>query len=955
MNQRALDEAREGGTKAAQQAQKKGDVAAQGIAGPAIISNGVVQLGVNANGALNVPGDVPSTGSSSTTTVGVRYLPTGGEATAPGCLCEGWGVADAATGVTGWANLAQGGQFNMVVESFDSTATEAKSVVRVGGDIRVTHEFMPSPKTPNLYQVLVTIENVSDITLADVRYTRAMDWDISPNTFSEYVTIQGTATATNLRYANDNGFLSTDPLGSRYPILGEGDFVDRGPSDHGALFDFQFGSVAPGGKVKFKIFYGAAGTESAAYDALVAAKAEVYSFGQSNWDGTGDYTSSWGVPEGTYGMTTGAPHTFIFAFGDVGGIELPPVNGQPTANAGPDQTLQCLVPGSVHTISLNGTASSDPEGSPLTYSWSNGSSVVSTAGAPSLSLPLGSHTFSLVVSDGSMFSEPDSVTVNLLPDVAPTLSLNGPATQSLECRSPYSDPGATANDVCDGNLTGSIVRSGSVDSNAVGSYVLTYNVTDPQGQSASPVSRTVNVSDTLAPSITVIGASSESLECGSSYAEPGATASDACVGSVPVSTSGSVNSGAPGSYTVHYSATDPSGNSSSASRSVQVSDTLAPALALNGPASMGLECGSPFLDPGATASDACVGPLPVTVSGSVNSGAPGSYSLSYSAVDPSGNAASTGRAVQVSDTLAPAISLLGENPVRLECGVSTYAEAGATAADLCAGDLSGALVIDSSGVNAGVEGSYSVTYGVADPSGNSSSAVRAVQTQDSLPPTLALQGAPVMRLECGQDTYVEPGATAADACYGDLTSAIAISGSVDTGTVGSYTLGYSVADGAGHTASQSRTITVVDTTSPVVTVKAPVEMWPPNHKMQPFKLSDCASMADQCDASASIDTMGTITSIYSDEPEDEIGSGDGHTMEDIVISGASSFELRAERQGKGNGRVYGVNFQVLDAAGNKTQSTCFFAVPHDMSGSVAVDDGANAGYTVTASPVLVTR
>src|SRR5687767_16027585 len=74
----------------------------------AIISNGTVQLGVFDEGHLNAPGGTPSSGSG-TTNVGVRYLPTGAEATAPGCLCEGWGAADAISGVTGHADVSVGG------------------------------------------------------------------------------------------------------------------------------------------------------------------------------------------------------------------------------------------------------------------------------------------------------------------------------------------------------------------------------------------------------------------------------------------------------------------------------------------------------------------------------------------------------------------------------------------------------------------------------------------------------------------------------------------------------------------------------------------------------------------------------------------------------------------------------------------------------------------------------
>ncbi|HVE85611.1 MAG TPA: immunoglobulin-like domain-containing protein [Myxococcales bacterium] len=680
------------------------------LAAQAIISNGTVQLGINSDGSLNVPGGTLSTGSNGTTYVGLRYLPTGGESTAPGCLCEGWGVADGAVGITGWTDQDIG-TYNITVESFTATATEATSVVRIGSDFRVTHHFAPSAATPYLYEVKVTIENISGDVLEDVRYTRAMDWDISPNTFSEYVTIQGTSGALNVRYADNNGFANPDPLRSRFSLGASGDFIDYGPQDHGALFDFVFGSLERGKTREFTIFYGGAPTESAALAALGSVRAEVYSFGQSNWDGTGDYKSPGGAPTGTFGKTTGEPHTFIFAFAGVGGT--PPVNAPPVAEAGPDVTLACLPPGASAAVNLDGTASHDPEGAPLTFSWTLGSAVLSTAPAPTVSLPVGTHTISLVVSDGTSSSEPDSLTATLIADTAPpSIALNGASSMSLECgRDTYSELGARASDVCSGDLTSSIIRSGSV-----------------------------------------------------------------------------------------------------------------------------------------------------------NTGTPGSYAVSYSVTDAAGLQASTTRTVAVSDTT---------------------------------------------------------------------------------PPLITLNGASSMTLECGRDTYSEPGAQASDVCWGDLTSAIVISGSVDVGTPGAYFISYSVVDGAGLTDLEARTVSVVDTTPPVLTPVPDVQMWPPNHQMQSFNLSDCAAVVDSCTGATSINGLGVISSISSDEPEDADGVGDGQTSGDIVITGSSSFQLRAERDGRGNGRVYGVNYSVTDAAGNVTKATCYISVPHDMSGAAARDDGAESGYTVT--------
>jgi WD40 repeat protein len=289
----------------------------------AIIGNGTVQLGLHPFGHLNVPGGSPSLGTGSPsgpgeTTVGLRFVPTNADTISPACDCEGWGVADAETGRTAYANQNELPNVNnLVVESFASSATTATSVVRdvpIEGDpsFRVTHAFAPSPETPNLYEVTVSIENTSESAITDLRYRRVMDWDVEPTAFNEFVTIDGTAPP-ELLYSSNNGFATANPLGSRTAgIPGtdlevskpeDGPFEplnDAGPKDHGALFDFGFGSLPAGETKTFTFYYGGAATETAALAAIDAVGAELYSLGQPNPD------------------LTEETNTFIFAYASPG-------------------------------------------------------------------------------------------------------------------------------------------------------------------------------------------------------------------------------------------------------------------------------------------------------------------------------------------------------------------------------------------------------------------------------------------------------------------------------------------------------------------------------------------------------------------------------------------------------------------------------------------------------------
>lgn len=267
----------------------------------ALINNGVVALGVNNEGHLNTPYDADPLGIG---TLGIRYIPTGNPATEPGCLCEGWGIGDANTGIAGYANVStDGGAFNMNLVNFTATTSTAVSIVDVASTFRVTHDFHPSPATPFLYEVNVSIQNIS-ASSTDVRYRRVMDWDIYPTPFAEYVTIDP-GTAEDLFRTDTNGFNSGNPF--LFYSYQSGPVTDAGPADHGALFDFDFGVLAPGSTKEFRIFYGAAATESDANAALVAVGAEAYSFGQ---------------PSSPGGYDIGSPNTFIFAFAGVGGTPV---------------------------------------------------------------------------------------------------------------------------------------------------------------------------------------------------------------------------------------------------------------------------------------------------------------------------------------------------------------------------------------------------------------------------------------------------------------------------------------------------------------------------------------------------------------------------------------------------------------------------------------------------------
>jgi hypothetical protein len=235
-------------------------------------------------------------------------------------------------------------------------------------------------------------------------------------------------------------------------------------------------------------------------------------------------------------------------------------------------------------------------------------------------------------------------------------------------------------------------------------------------------------------------------------------------------------------------------------------------------------------------------------------------------------------------------------------------------------------------------GVHGVTLTVTDRAGATGSDDALVNVQDTLPPTIACPAS--VRVECqaaGRSGVSIPRATAADSCFG---TALIVNdhnaGGADAS--GAYLLGTTVVtftarDGAGNVASCSTSVTVADTTPPVVTVHAtPDVLWPPDHKMRPVHFTVLA--VDACDPSPAF----ALQSVASSEPDDAPGGGDGATTGDVQGANVGTADvdvlLRAERDGRGPGRTYTARYRATDASGNVGTGVGTVAVPHDRRRSL---------------------
>ncbi|MCK0108346.1 DUF5011 domain-containing protein [Flavobacteriaceae bacterium S0825] len=316
----------------------------------------------------------------------------------------------------------------------------------------------------------------------------------------------------------------------------------------------------------------------------------------------------------------------------------------------------------------------------------------------------------------------------------PVITLNGASIMNLTVGDTYTEQGATAIDNIDGDLTSSIVVGGdTVDTNMVGTYVVTYNVSDAAGNVAAEVTRTVNVGpDTTAPIITLNGASTININIGGVYTEQGATATDNVDGDLTSSIvigGDVVDTNTAGTYVITYNVSDLAGNAATeVTRTIVVApDTTAPVITLNGSSTVNLNLGDTYTEQGATATDDVDGDLTASIvvgGDTVDTNTAGTYVITYNVSDTAGNAATeiTRSVIIAPDTTAPVITLNGASTIDLTVG-DAYTEQGATATDNVDGDLTSSIVIGGDAVNTNTVGVYVVTYNVSDAAGNVASQV----------------------------------------------------------------------------------------------------------------------------------------------------------------------------------------------------------------------------------------
>jgi hypothetical protein len=452
-------------------------------------------------------------------------------------------------------------------------------------------------------------------------------------------------------------------------------------------------------------------------------------------------------------------------------------------------------------------------------------------------------------------------------------------------------------------------------------HTITLTVHDGRGGSATKTV-VLTVTDNIGPVISGVPAyiKAEATSPEGAVVDFGSiTAVDAVDGERPVTCTASAGATFPiGTTAVTCSSVDLRGNSLEVSFDITVADTIAPSLML--PANQTLEAASAEGAAAtfeATAKDIVDGEVAVTCTPTSGITFPlGASTVTCTATDAAGNKSDASFTVTVRDTTAPTLSMPAN--VTLEAtgvagAVATFALP--TATDLV--DASVSITCSASSGNMFPLGVTDVKCSAIDDSGNVATGVMSVTVRDTTAPTLSLPTNLILEATTAAGAPAIFAATATDL----VDASVAVVCSMPSGSffpLGMTSVNCSATDDSGNATTGVFSVTVRDTTPPALGPITPSQtyMWAPNHVladvMLAYNVSDLASSP-----------VCSIT-VASDEAVDGSDS-------DWVVIDATHVQLRSEREGTGDGRIYTITVTCADAAGNSSSQGTSVYVPKSQS------------------------
>lgn len=500
-----------------------------------------------------------------------------------------------------------------------------------------------------------------------------------------------------------------------------------------------------------------------------------------------------------------------------------------SANATATVTVMDTISPSVSTQNVTVSLDANGQGSITTSDIDDGST--DACGIASLSLDktsftcadLGSNTVSLTATDNNGNSNTGTATVTVVDNVNPSavaqnitvyLSASGVATISA------TDVDNNSSDNC--SIASMSLSNTTYDCSDVGNNTVVLTVTDGSGNSSTATS-VVTVVDTVSPMVStqninayldangVVAVSPSTVNSGSM---------DNCsIASYALSKS-SFTCADVGPNVVTLTATDANGNTSSATATITVMDTISPnAVAQNITVNLDANGNASIVASNISAgsSDAC-GIASMSVSPSTFSCTDlGANTVTLTVTDVNGNSNTATSTVTVSDAIAPTVITQAHTVYLDASGQATISTSDINNGSVDNCSISG-YSLSISSFDCSNTGQNLVTLTVTDGSGNSASGGAIVTVIDTISPTVSNTPANITAYsnagQCGT-TVTWPAITGSDNC-----SVSNITASIPSGSFfnkGVTTVSLTATDPSGNTGTSSFTITVLDTIAPVFT------------------------------------------------------------------------------------------------------------------------------------------
>ncbi|MFC1563511.1 PKD domain-containing protein [candidate division KSB1 bacterium] len=691
--------------------------------------------------------------------------------------------------------------------------------------------------------------------------------------------------------------------------------------------------------------------------------------GGPDWSGAGDQISFYSNMDGNYEIyamdangsnirrLTNTPANDLNP--SYGGTFPETPNSPPVADAGPNQTIAHT--GVLTDVQLDGSGSYDPDGDPLTYDWSGPFGTASGV-RPTVKLPVGVHEFSLNVHDGTQNSvDQPTVTITITNTVPvanagddQTLPHTGEFTQvQLDGSASVDAEGDTLQYTWSGPF-GTVSGVNPVVLLPTGANTITLVVNDGFEDSA--------------PDLVVIN-----IINSAPAANAGEDVTISRTGELTeVQLDGSASSDPEGDP-LTYTWTGPFGTTTGAAPAVQLPiGTHTITLIVND----GAEDSEPdnvIITITNTAPVANAGPdiilnrtgelTDVQLNGTLSSDSEGDP-LTYTWTGPFGTATGVTPTVQIplgshiislvvndgaedSEPDEVLVSVVNTAPIANAGTDQTLTHTG----ELTEIQLDGSLSSDSegdpltytwtgtfgtaAGVNPVVKlplGTHTITLVVNDGTEDSEPDEVKINVMNTLPvanagedQTIEGTGPVTEILLDGSASYDSDGDTLTYTWWGSFETVSGVNPAVQL-PPGLHTITLIVNDGTENSVPDTLLYEVTDTTPPEIELSVtPENLWPANHKM--VEVNATIEISDICDSLLTVE----LVSIASNEPAN--GKGDGNTDDDIQEAEFGTddrcFQLRAERSGKGSGRIYTIEYSVTDFSGNSTSATVQVMVEHD--------------------------